>query len=178
MSFGCYRANSVARQQHHWQRGAGRLEFAVVVAVLGVLLAVFLHRVQFYQAEAERAAVQQVVAQLRTALAVKAGERYLRGNVRPLAVLVGENPMGWLQRPPPNYAGEIDESEAARAEPGHWYFDRSARTLMYVFNRRNYFFDDEQKRLKFKLEFRRNSGILTNDHPTPEAGGLSLEQID
>jgi hypothetical protein len=47
-----------------------------------------------------------------------------------------------------------------------------------LFNTRNYFFDDQQKRLSFKLEFRRNSGILTNDHPTPEAGGLSLEQID
>jgi general secretion pathway protein G len=109
---------------------------------------------------------------------MKAGERYLRGKDQKFAALADENPMDWLQRPPPNYAGEIDGPAASGVEPGQWYYVSSTRTLTYVFNTRNYFFDDQQKRLSFKLEFRRNSGILTNDHPTPEAGGLSLEQID
>ncbi|WP_395407831.1 hypothetical protein ACHMW6_14710 [Pseudoduganella sp. UC29_106] len=174
MRSGCFKVNSVA----HLQRGAGRLEFAVVVAVLGVLMTVFLQRVQFYQAEAEQAAMQTVVAQLRTALAVKVGARYLRGENQKLSLLAEENPMTWLERLPPNYAGEYDGAKPGNLLSGHWYFDSHSKTLTYLLNKRNYFFPETQNRHNFKLEFRRTEGILTNSHATPEAGGLSLEQID
>jgi len=174
MRFGRFKAGSVA----HLQRGAGRLEFAVVAAVLGVLMTVFLQRVQFYQAEAEQAAAQQVVAQLRTALAVRIGARYLRGEDRKLELLALENPMSWLERPPPNYGGEYDGAKPSDLLSGHWYFDSHSKMLTYLLARRNYFFPEAQKRHNFKLEFRRTEGILSNSHPTPETGGLSLEQID
>ena len=160
------------------QRAPGPIGDLGVVAVLGVLMTVFLQRVQFYQAEAEQAAMQQVVAQLRTALAVRISARYLRGNDRELELLALENPMTWLERTPPNYAGEYDGAKPSDLLSGHWYFDSHSKTLTYLLNRRNYFFPDTQKRHNFKLEFRRTEGILSNSHPTPETGGLSLEQID
>lgn len=174
----CLRGNSVAIWQRPRQAGSGRLEFAIVAAILGIVITIFLGRVQFYQAEAELVSVKQVVTQLRTTLATKAAERYLSGNRQELAALAEENPMSWLARPPANYAGEFDGAAARAVPPGHWYFDRSTHTLGFLLSSSNIVEAEQQKSLNFRVKFRRNSAILTNSHADPAAGGLSLEQID
>jgi hypothetical protein len=178
MSLGYSKGSCVALLQHRSQRGAGYTEFAVVASVLGILLTVFLLRVQDYHDEAERVVVKQVVSQLRTTLAVQAGALYLRGNRDELAVLAEQNPMRWLERAPANYLGEYDAPAASNIAPGHWYFDRERHTLSYVWSVREYFFAAPRKRSDFRVEFRRNEGKLTDSHSSPAAGGLSLEQIN
>jgi general secretion pathway protein G len=47
------------------QRGASLLEFAVTVAVIGILMGLLLQRIWYYQGEAERTVVEMTVANVR-----------------------------------------------------------------------------------------------------------------
>lgn len=169
---------NVALPQRWRQGGSGYFEFAVVAIIFAILCGVLLRKLQFYQAEAERLAVQQVVTSLRAALAVKAASLYLRGNETEMLALERENPIGLLERVPPNYAGEFDGSRDAQLEEGQWYFDRSTATLSYLLNKHSYFGGSDAKRLKFKVKFAQNPPNVTNTHGGPGPGGVTLEQID
>lgn len=160
------------------QRGAGYFEFAVVAIIFAVLTGILLRKMQFYQEEAERIAVEQVVTSLRAALASRAVALYVRGNEAEIAALGRQNPMAWLERQPPNYAGEFDAPQTGAVSPGQWYFDRSTGTLSYLLNTRELFAGNGAKRLNFKVKFARTPAIVTNNHEGPGPGGVTLEQID
>jgi general secretion pathway protein G len=168
---------NVALSQHKRQRGAGYFEFAVAAIIFAVLCGVLLEKLQFYQEEAERLAVQQVVTSVRAALASKAASLYLRGNEPELAALARQNPMDWLERRPPNYAGEFDAPKDGAVPFGHWYFDRSSATLSYVLNKRRFFGENGPKRLNFKVKFAQHPSNLTQNHEGPGPGGVTLEHI-
>ena len=168
----------VALLQHGRQGGAGYFEFAVVAIIFAVLVGIFLHKVQFYQEEADRIAAEQVVTSLRAALASRAASLYLRGNEAEAASLLKQNPMDWLERRPQNYAGEFDAPAPGTVAQGQWYFDRSTATLSYVLNKREFFGGSGAKRLNFKVKFAQKPSNITNIHEGPGPGGVSLEQID
>jgi general secretion pathway protein G len=159
------------------QRGAGYFEFAVAAIVFAVLCGVLLEKLQFYQEEAERLTVQQVVTSMRAALASKTASLYLRGNESELAALARQNPMDWLERRPPNYAGVFETADAGTVPYGHWYFDRTSATLSYVLNKRVFFGENDRKRLNFKVKFAQHPSNLTQNHEGPGPGGVTLEQI-
>jgi hypothetical protein len=164
--------------QRRRQGGAGYFEFAVVAIIFAVLCGVLLRKVQFYQEEAERLAVQQVVTSLRAALAAKSASLYLRGKEPEMLALARENPMDWLERRPPNYAGEFNAPVAGDVQPGNWYFDRSTATLSYLLNKRSFFRESDAKRLNFKVKFAQEPPNITNIHGGPGPGGATLDQID
>jgi len=168
---------SVALLQRRRQGGAGYFEFAVVAVVFAVLCGVLLNKLQFYQEEAERLAAQQVVTSVRAALASKAASLYLRGNESELAALARQNPMDWLERRPPNYAGEFDSATPGAVPFGNWYFDRTSATLSYVLNKRGFFGDNSPKRLNYKVKFAQHPSNLTQNHEGLGPGGVTLEQI-
>ncbi|MGW8392089.1 hypothetical protein [Pseudoduganella sp. HUAS MS19] len=170
-------ANSVALPQRLRQGGAGYFEFAVVATVFAVLCGVLLHKLQFYQQEAERLAAEQVVTSVRAALASKMASLYLRGNEGEMAALARQNPMDWLERRPPNYAGEFAAPKEGTVPFGHWYFDRSSATLSYVLNKRVFFGESSPKRLNYKVKFAQHPSNLTQNHEGPGPGGVTLEQI-
>ncbi|XLZ71722.1 hypothetical protein ABT364_07065 [Massilia sp. SR12] len=132
----------------------------------------------FYQQEAERLAVEQVVTSVRAALAAQAASLYLRGNHAEIAALGSQNPMQWLERPPPNYAGELDATRALKVAPGNWYFDRSALTLTYMLNNEEFFGRKRANRLNFKVRFAQSNLNLTENHVGPRLSGVTLEQIE
>jgi general secretion pathway protein G len=172
------KSSGVAWLQQGRQRGSGYFEFAVVAIIFAILAGILLRKMHFYQVEAERLAVEQVVTSLRAALASRAASLYLRGNEAEMAALLRQNPMDWLDRRPPNYAGEFDAASARAVPEGQWYFDRTTATLSYVLNNRDYFGGNSAKRLNFKVKFARNPSIVTNNHEGPGPGGVTLEKED
>lgn len=120
------------------QRGASRLELAVVVVVFGALATVFLERTLYYQEYAEMAAMELTVENLRAGLRFRVAELLLEDKVSKIPTLAEANPMDWLERKPDNYIGEV--AYAPEDEPrGEWYFDTTRRELVYTVNNRRFF---------------------------------------
>ena len=95
-----------------------------------------------------------------------------------MAALVRQNPMDWLERKPPNYAGAFDAADSTVVTEGQWYFDRTTATLSYVLNKSEYFGGSGANRLNFKVKFARNPSNITNTHEGLGPGGVTLEEIN
>lgn len=115
------------------QKGFSLLELAVVAVVLAVVLAVLLNRLAFYQEAAERARFEAELRIYKTALQIRLAELILERREGEARMLEVENPTRWLSEKSTNYGGEYP----VRPEPGTWYFDRTARELVYVVNSGN-----------------------------------------
>lgn len=114
------------------QRGSGWFEFAVVAVVLATLLGLLVQRVIDYQEQAEKAAVELTIRNLRSMLRWQVGQRMIHGATADIAQLAGANPIAWLAQPLPGYRGERVGPAGTRIEAGNWYFDRAAGELAYV----------------------------------------------
>jgi type II secretory pathway pseudopilin PulG len=78
------------------ERGYSLFEFAIVVIVFALVLAVALQRMGFYQQAGEQAVVQAIQINLRTALSGKVLALQARGAEDQIAALAGANPSnGW-----------------------------------------------------------------------------------
>ncbi len=113
-------------------RGFTLLELAIVVAVVAVLITVALDRLLRYAELAERAAMEQSISAMKSALGLRFAALYLRGSVRAIQALPQENPMDWLAERPPGYLGELWKPPLAALERPSWYFDRARKELVYV----------------------------------------------
>src|SRR5689334_1829595 len=123
-------------------------EFAVSAAVLALLAAVLLTRLQFYREEAELVAVKQVVATLRTALQVRASEVAEREGTGGLRRLREANPFDLLAHKPDNYLGEYYSPEIEKMPAGNWVFDRGDKSLIYLLSSHKTFSSDASNLLK------------------------------
>lgn len=114
------------------RRARRRLEAAVVVGAVAVVLHAASVRIERLQADAERAAMERVVAELRTAVAMADAldaARVARGAAPRLHE--GANPVDLLTRPPRNYAGAFRDADPSEVPGGRWFFDESRQTLVY-----------------------------------------------
>lgn len=102
----------------------------MVAVVLSVLLGVLLERLTFYQEAAERARFEATLQMYKTALQIRLAELILERREGEARTLEVENPTRWLSEKPTDYGGAYP----AQPEPGAWYFDESARELVYVAN--------------------------------------------
>lgn len=159
------------------QRGASLLEFAVTVAVIGILMGLLLQRIWYYQGEAEKAAVEITVANVRTALEIKVAEAKLPGRSSDLTFLTEENPFNLLKNKPVNYSGELFRPSDKDIGDGNWCFDRADKSLIYLLNNRNSFVDAQSKRLKFKVKLFRLPQSLAKPSGTPEPESVAFEQV-
>lgn len=160
------------------QRGHTLLEFAIALVVIGVLATVLLSRIWLYQAEAERAALQLTVANLRSALQIRVAQGKLPGGTLNLTMLAEENPFAWLKSKPVNYAGEYFSPSDQDIGAGNWCFDRSDKSVVYLLNIPESFLDAQTKRLKFKVKLLRllnTSGDAEN--AASPVSGLTFEQV-
>lgn len=168
----------VGRMQRWRQGGASRFEFAVAVAILAILAGVLLERVAFYQDQAEMVAVQQVVADIRTALEVKTTQAQLPGRGVDLAALAEQNPVALLERKPANYLGEYFLPNEVELPHGNWYFDRHDKTLIYLLNNRESFRNAPMKPLKFKVKLLRLPTSVAKPSGASETAGVTFEQVN
>jgi general secretion pathway protein G len=121
------------------QAGFTLIELLIVVSIVAFLASLLFSRVLFYQEMAEKAAMQQVVGALQSALVLQMGHRMAAGTGAELNNLVYENPMDWLAQKPGNYAGEFNTVNPALIEPGNWVFDKGRHELIYILDHVEYF---------------------------------------
>jgi type II secretory pathway pseudopilin PulG len=171
-------AISVAPKQRRAQNGFKLFEFAVATAIFAILVTVLLQRLWFYQGEAERVAVQQVVANIRSALEIQVARGRLPGQQLNLTILTEQNPLLWLADKPPNYAGEYFSPTDQEVAVGNWYFDRHDKMLVYLLNNRNSFGGTELKRLKFKVKLFRLPKSSAKPTGTSDPDGVAFEQVN
>ena len=121
------------------QEGFTLIELVVVISIVVILIGALLNRVWYYQEQAEKTAMEQVVGSLQSALTMEYGSLMARGKASMVSELLVENPMDWLQRKPENYSGEFYAPTPRSVAPGHWVFDLRSRELIYVVNRGEHF---------------------------------------
>lgn len=139
-----------------WRKCAGAtlLEFAVVASILGVVSFLLLDRLAYYQERAEKANMEYVATALKSALLVEFSMLMVEGRMREGTTLLRRNPMDWLDRKPANYIGEFD-GDAPRAQSGGvWYFNRSARELVYRVKLGRHFMPDSrgEREVRFRVK--------------------------
>ncbi|MGB8517021.1 MAG: hypothetical protein WCD45_03940 [Gallionella sp.] len=135
------------------QHGKTFIELTVIVCIVLVCILLFLHRMRFYQEQAEQTAMQEVVNALNSALLLQYGQIITRGHADDVITLARDNPMNWLQKRPRNYLGEFFDPVAASAVEGNWLFDLKSRELVYLIDHHNYFKpgSDDQQWVRFHL---------------------------
>ena len=109
------------------QQGGTKLEFAVVVAVFGVLATLLLARLHQIQAEAERTEVDLTVRNIRVGIQLAIGERIMRGDEGRLDEVTRASPIDFLGHRPRGFTdGRVALDE------GQWAWDPVRRELSYL----------------------------------------------
>ena len=111
--------------------GFSLLELVLVIALIGVLIAVAANRLLPYVSQAEKVAVMRLEGQLRNVLLMEAALLIARGQSARLAGLDQANPMSFLLEPPQTYLGELRAPTRALLPRRSWHFDTSSRLLVY-----------------------------------------------
>ncbi len=141
-----------------FSKGFSLLELMVVTGIIALLAGMFLSRVPYYQEQAEKTVMEQMVGAMQSALIMRYGSLMARGaGGAQASVLATENPMDWLQQKPRNYAGEFFDPTPQSVTPGQWLFDLKSRDLIYVPDRSDHFSPgkDGKKWIRFhvRLEY-------------------------
>lgn len=156
--------------------GFSRFEFAVCMALAGLLAGTLLVKLAQYQAQMERAAALQLVAAARTAMAVRIARAVGQADGGSLETIADENPLTWLARTPDNYLGEFYRPSAATIKPGHWYFDRSDKSINFLLSN-DTFSPGTSNLLKFKVKLLREPDPTRTGARRQAEQGLMLTQV-
>jgi prepilin-type N-terminal cleavage/methylation domain-containing protein len=116
------------------QAGFSLFELIVVVCIVAIMAGILLNRLRVYEEAAEKAAMQQTAAAIKSALQMRVASYMISGRDNQIESLRNENPVSWLQEKPADYAGEFYADAYARVRPGSWYFDLTRREFIYVIN--------------------------------------------
>ncbi|MCK9381253.1 MAG: hypothetical protein M0P95_09335 [Sulfuritalea sp.] len=109
------------------QRGANKFEFAITVAIFGVLATALLVRLDTIQAEAERAEVNLTVRNIRVGIQLAIGERIMRGEEDRINEVAEASPVDFLGHRPRGFTeGRVAQSS------GQWAYDPVRRELSYL----------------------------------------------
>lgn len=111
------------------EAGFTLLELVVVICIVAFGATALLDRLWRYQEMAEKAGMEYTMTIVRTALTLETAHALVRGGGKDLDRMAQANPMSWLSTQPPTYLGEFDGP--APAEASGWYYDRTARQLVY-----------------------------------------------
>lgn len=119
-------------------RGFTLIELLVVISIVALLFGVALDRLLRVQELGERAAMEQNIAAINSALILKFGAYVTSGHPEKIAGEVNKNPVQLLARPPQNYLGELFAPDPNSLPRGSWYFDRQSGDLVYLPDRTRY----------------------------------------
>lgn len=149
-------------------------ELIIVIIIVSTLGVVLLDRLWRYQEQAEKAAMEQLVGTLKSALSIQVAGLIAKGQVDAVPQLVKENPINWLTEKPGNYLGEYFAPTATQIAPGNWYFDLKDRELVYLPLRTEHFkaMQGSRKWVRYKLDLVYNPVRVAVR--APEVGGIVL----
>lgn len=105
------------------QRGLSKFEFAVVLALLGILATLLLDRLIEVEREAERLEVALTLRHIDIGLKLAIGERLMRGGEGRIAALLDANPLDFLDG--------MKKKVGAGGTAGDWQYDPASRILVY-----------------------------------------------
>jgi general secretion pathway protein G len=154
------------------QRGFSFVELVVSVSVALILLGILLNRVQYYQEQAEKTAMEGVATSLGAALTLQYGQLIARGKSGDVLTLKNANPVTWLVESPKNYSGEFFDPLAERIEAGNWFFDLKSRELVYVVRNRAHFKADNAGRYWVRFH------VVSREEPSGGASGVESMRFD
>ncbi|MDP2823615.1 MAG: hypothetical protein Q8O52_13180 [Sulfuritalea sp.] len=109
------------------QRGASKFEFAIAVAVFGILATALLLRLNVIQEEAERTEVDLTIRNIRVGIQLAIGERIMRGEEARIAEVAEASPVDLLGHRPRGFV----DAPAAQIS-GQWAYDPMRRELSYL----------------------------------------------
>lgn len=149
-------------------------ELIIVIIIVSTLGVVLLDRLWRYQEQAEKAAMEQLVGTLKSALSIQVAGLLSKGQSEVIPQLTKENPISWLTEKPGNYLGEYFAPTAAQIPAGNWYFDLKDRELVYLPLRTEHFKAKQgaRKWIRYKLDVVYNPVRVAGE--TPELGGIVL----
>jgi prepilin-type N-terminal cleavage/methylation domain-containing protein len=142
-------------------RGFSLLELVVTLTLVAVLVACFLDRALYYREQAEKAAMERVAQDLRSSVNLRVVELALENRFPEVAALTDQNPMDLLTAKPSNYLGVLPTGQMQGIVTGSWYFDKSAKEVVYFIDLGQNFIPDEQGRKR----------IVWHVVPVPGDGG-------
>ncbi|HEX2649825.1 MAG TPA: type II secretion system protein [Burkholderiales bacterium] len=125
-------------------RGFSLVELAITLGLIAVLAGTLLERMVYYQERAEKASMEQVAADLRSSVNLRAAELVLENRFAELDALVLKNPFDLLAQRPQNYLGVLDAPAAEQVAAGNWYFDKRSKEVVYSIDLGRYFVPNEQ----------------------------------
>ncbi|HEY3487906.1 MAG TPA: hypothetical protein VGL10_07560 [Gammaproteobacteria bacterium] len=128
-------------------------EWMISLIMLMVVVLVFFVQINKLSAIAERESIQQTLSTIRLGMQFYALKKIVVGEVPRMEQYADTNPLEMLQQPPANYAGEFTASESSNAMPGQWYYDTSAKQLVYrVAHYPLFDAEAEPKELRYQLQ--------------------------
>lgn len=127
--------HAVNLQHNKHSRGTSLWENLLVVILVAVLVVVAYQRFVALRVQAEQLAMNQVLADVRSATLQHALHLQASG----AAPEPNANPVDWLPQPPPNYMGALAGPDPATIPAGQWYFDTREQLLVYRVDHATYF---------------------------------------
>ena len=124
------------------QQGFTLFELVVVIVIISGLLAFAFDRLLKLEVQAERAAMEQVIGNLKSAIALTIGKHIASDDIPGLRRYIESNPMDLLAETPQTYLGSFAEQPPKLAKGVNWYFDQHSRALVYVTGNPQYFFSE------------------------------------
>ena len=103
-----------------------RFQLALAVCLLGFAVTYLFSSLERVTAQAEQQGIRLMLNQFRSALVVKGAEAMLADEK--LEPLAGLNPVQLLERPPMNWGGDCQRTNA---EPGGWCFHEEKQAVVY-----------------------------------------------
>lgn len=123
----------------HRQGGFSLLEWALVTALVGLFIGLFLSRVLALQADVERVRILQLEGRMKSMLGLELSRRVVAHDLAGIGELQGSNPIDLLERPPENYLGERRDPELDSLPAKAWVFDRARGVLIYTVSHKERF---------------------------------------
>lgn len=162
--------------------GFSLLELVIVIVIISVLLVLAISRLLALQVDAERVTMESVAGTLRSAVGMKVAESIVKSKVADLPSYEGSNPMDLLAEVPRNYLGELDGVDPASLEDGNWYFDKRAKTLVYLVRNKGFFTgglsNPPRARFAVKLVYSDKNGNGRFNQGIDEIQGLRLSPVE
>lgn len=118
-------------------KGFTYLELVIVIIIISTLVYFALDRLLRLQVDAEKAAVDQTVGSIQSALALVISEHIAKDKLPELRQYLDKNPMSLLAQQPTTYQGSFNQPPA-NLPKGSWYYRTDTKQLIYLVENTDY----------------------------------------